>query len=187
MTKDLTILVAHCDDEFLFMFPFLARAKKIVCLTSDINNPRRMWCKERKKGFKEVCDLVGAESVCLDYSSRFYALENQGLAELVKTVRHLLSESEIIATHNAWGEYGHWDHIFCNMVARMTDKPVVTTNIRVEADWYPVHCLYQGTHVDMVKNDMAFHEQCMGIYRKYGAMGWSYEPVKSAMVIEVTK
>lgn len=187
MTKDLTILVAHCDDEFLFMFPFLQRAKKIICLTSDINNPNRAWCKERKHGFKEICDLVGAESVCLDNSSRFYALENRGLAEVVRLARYLLEDSEVVATHNAWGEYGHWDHVFCHQIARQSGKKVLTTGIVLEADWYPVNEYFQGDYCGTVQNDMAFHEKCMEIYRKRGAMGWSYAPVKEASIFEVMR
>ncbi len=185
--KDLTILVAHCDDEFLFMFPFLNRAKKIICLTSDINNPRREWCKERRKGFKEVCDLVGAESICLDHSSRFFSLSNQDLAKVVGEARELLAGSDVIATHNAWGEYGHLDHVLCNQIARQTGKQVLTTDIIVEADWYPVKRFYQGKVVGYFENDMTFHEKCMAIYKERGAMGWSYAPVKHASLVEVVK
>ncbi|NCC60046.1 MAG: hypothetical protein EOM12_03720 [Verrucomicrobiae bacterium] len=183
--RDLTILVAHCDDEFLFMWPFLARAKKIVCLTSDANNPRRAWCKGRKKAFMEVCDLVGAEGVCLDHSSRFFSLPNAELAAVVAQARECLYGSSLIATHNAWGEYGHLDHVMCHQIARQTCAKVLTTNAVVRADWYPVVPYLQGKNIDHVKNDMLFHERCMGIYRGHGAMGWSWEPLREVSVVEV--
>lgn len=185
--KDITVLVAHCDDEFLFMFPALIfdRVKRIVCVTSDIHNSERQWCSRRKEGFLAVADLVKAEGICLDYSSDFFRLPKPDLFKCVSDIGRLIQDSEIIFTHNAWGEYGHFDHILCHNVARTSGRHVLTQDIALQADWYPVKAFRQGEVICRVKNDLGLHDRCMDIYTRLGAMGWGYPAVLETNVIEV--
>ena len=186
------VLTAHCDDEFLFLFPafysslFSGIKKKVVCVTSDIVNPRRVWAKERKKGFADVCRFFKVDEFkCLDYSSRFYSMENDDLAMCVEEVRAHIQDADAIFTHNAWGEYGHLDHAMCHQIARMTGKPVFTTDICLQADWYIAKPYYQGSVIGEAENDMFKHAQCMGMYDQYGAMRWRRETIIKSNIIQV--
>jgi len=55
--------MAHPDDEIIFGWPVLKEAQKIIICSSDLNNPERAWCKDRKKALKDVCELLGKEMV----------------------------------------------------------------------------------------------------------------------------
>lgn len=186
--KELTLLVAHCDDEFLFMFPALQeyKVKKIICVTSDKHNPNRVWCKDRAKAFEKVCEAVGAEPVCMDFSSRFFSLPNKELAEVMEAVRSKIKTSDALFTHNAWGEYGHLDHVMCHQIAQMRGLPFFTQDIVVQADWYPVKGYCQGrVERGPVRRDLGAYAKFSELYASYGAWGWSWGGVEAASVIEV--
>src|SRR5277367_2819350 len=104
--KDVTLLIAHPDDEALFCWPVLDRVKRIVCASSDRFNAERQWCRERGDCLRDVGKLLGAEIVCLDHSSEFYRLPTRTgeLKLLAQTLMDQLRGEEIIFTHNAWGE-----------------------------------------------------------------------------------
>lgn len=187
MNKDITILVGHPDDEFLFGFPVIHRAKKIIACVDDKTHPTRQWCNRRAEAFADVCKMVGAEGVCLRHDSGFIKKEHKDLVAFVAEVRRHLEGAETIFTHNAWGEYGHTDHILLHQIVRMTDARMLTTDIVLQADWYPIIPKYSGRHIAHVQNDLVFHEKCMEIYRSYKAMGWPYPPVKDCMLVEVER
>lgn len=188
MNKDITILIAHPDDEFLFGFPVIHRAKKIIACVDDMTHPTRQWCRRRKEAFAEVCKMVGAESVCLRYDSGFVKLDagkDKPLGRFVSEVREAIKDADTVFTHNDWGEYGHTDHQFLNSLVKMTGKRMLTTDIVLEADWYKVRGSGKGSAIGYVKNDLDFHNRCVSIYRRYEAFGWPYPPVEAANIIEV--
>lgn len=193
MKKDVTILIAHPDDEFLFGFPVIQRAKKIIACVDDMTHPTRQWCRQRKDAFAEVCKLVGADCVCLRYDSGFAKLDagrNAPIGRFVAEVRDTIKDAECVYTHNDWGEYGHLDHQFLNTIVKMNCSQSMakmwTSDIVLEADWYSPRGYSQGGHsLGCVQNDLDFHNKCAGIYRKYGAFGWACPPVEAANIIEV--
>jgi hypothetical protein len=109
--KDVTLLIAHADDENLFCWPVLDRVKRIICASNDSENPERAWCKERGKCLDEVGELLGADVIQLPYNSEFYRLPTRdgSLKCAAVTIMGHLRGAETIFTHNAWGEYGHLD------------------------------------------------------------------------------
>jgi len=179
--------MAHPDDEFLFGFPVIHRAKKIIACVDDKTHPTRTWCRRRDEAFKEICAMVGAEAQVLRFDSGFRGLEHEKMKDFVGQVFHAVKDAETLFTHNAWGEYGHWDHIILHGIARQAGKPVLTTDISLHADWYHVQPVTQGLKVDHCRNDMRFHEQCMEIYHSKGAMGWTMPPVQECNLIEVLR
>lgn len=188
MHKDVTMLVAHPDDEFLFGFPAIHRAKKIIACVDDTTHPTRAaWCSRRKEAFADVCKLVGAECQVLRYDSGFRGLEHKAMQRFTHEVFQALKGAEMIFTHNAWGEYGHWDHIVLNSLVKQAGVhwPIITTDICLQADWYPVRPHRQGHLVSKHENDLDFHERCMDIYRAVGAMGWDQPPVTRCNLVEV--
>lgn len=184
--KEITILMAHPDDEFLFGWPVLKNAKKIIACVDDKTHPKRQWCRLRSEAFKEIGDLVGAQTVCLRHDSGFARFkDNKQLNAFVEEVREAIKDDETIFTHNGWGEYGHLDHIFLHQLVRMSGKRMLTTDIAMHADWYHVKPYRQGESLGYYENDMKFHEACMNIYRSYKAMGWPYPAIKSCLLVEV--
>lgn len=183
--KDITVLIAHPDDEFLFAWPVLRRAKKIIACVDDMTHPTRQWCRRRKEAFAEVGKLVGADTVCLRHDSGFVHKSHKDLIAFVEEVRAQIADADVVYSHNGWGEYGHLDHILLHQIARMSGKRMLTTDICLQADWYRVSPYWQGKTVEHCVNDMKFHEECMRIYKSFGAMGWTCPPVIGCNLIEV--
>lgn len=188
--KDITILAAHCDDEIIFGWPVLQKAKAVICCSSDRHNPDRVWCKDRAKALREVCDLVGAKMVCLDHNSEFYRVnarvgeltalhvqvdqELAGLSHLIDGIKHIDS---LLYTHNAWGEYGHLDHILVHQIAIASGLPVITSDMCAQAGWLNVIARPPEKKICDCDNDLAFYAACKAIYMKYGCWTWSQAPI----------
>lgn len=152
--KDITLLIAHPDDEALFCWPVLDRVKRIVCASNDSENPERKWCRERGLCLEEVGKLLGAEVVHLPCASEFYRMHTRdgSLKSLATVLMGHLRGSEIIFTHNAWGEYGHIDHILCHHIARTvqarTGCELLVSDIAVTETpaWFPITPWIQSTN-----------------------------------------
>ncbi|OFX13198.1 MAG: hypothetical protein A2Z18_11050 [Armatimonadetes bacterium RBG_16_58_9] len=185
MERDLTILIAHPDDELLFLWPFLARAERLVCVVSDKDNPERAWCARRAEALSCVCDLAGIDSVeCLDYNSEFYRLptRDESLKRMAENILEALSEADIIATHNPWGEYGNLDHILCHQIARQTNARLLTTGIAQAVNWLPIRTWSPGRALGHHQLDRALFDQCKAVYDALGCWTWSLPPVESVEV-----
>jgi hypothetical protein len=185
--RNLTILVAHPDDELIFGWPVLVKAKKIITCVDDMTHGTRQWCRGRKAALEEICAMLGTECEILRFDSGFSRLpqENGSLRVFVEAVRKAIKDEGLIFTHNAWGEYGHLDHVLINSLARQSGKTIWTTDICMDADWYRPHAHEQGLPFQGVRNDMDLYRKCVEIYRKHGAFGWPYEPIQECNLIEV--
>ncbi len=176
--KNITMLIAHPDDEVIFGWPVLQRAKRIVCCSSDLNNLERQWCKDRKLALKEICDMLGIELVCFDYNSEFYRI-NARAGELLQLQAQVSIQcaGSILFSHNSWGEYGHLDHILVNQIALASGNTLLTTDICMDAGW--LHCtpVPQGNKVEGCEIDLDLYNRCKAIYDKYGCWTWSKEPI----------
>lgn len=184
MDSKITILIAHPDDEIIFGFPVIKQTKKIISCVSDINNPKRAWNKDRKYGLKEICELIGAEFVCFDYSSKFHNLGNKEISIFVNVILNAIKNEETIFTHNDWGEYGHLDHQLVNTIVKLSGKRMLVTDINLYADWYKVHPYNQGTKIGEFENDLDFYNKCADIYRKYNSWTWTYPTILKAGLYE---
>jgi len=187
MKQNLTILIAHPDDEFLFAWPVIREARRIIACVDDKTHKTRQWCRRRSEAFHEIGKLVGAETICLRHDSGFVKKEHNELLRFVSEVRDLIPQDESIFTHNGWGEYGHTDHMFLNQLVKMTGNRMLTTDICLRADWYEIRPYFQGSPLSQHKNDLEFHNKCMSIYRSYNAMGWQCPPIMDCNLIEVTR
>ncbi len=200
--RDVTLLISHPDDEAIFLWPFLDRVKRIVCASSDQSNLSRKWCSERGKCLIEVAELLGCKTHISGANSEFYRAETRPVAKLYAHSARLIDElkgAEIIATHNAWGEYGHLDHILCHHIARTvqarTDCELLVTDIAVRGEpaWLPIAPWVQG-HPKMIdipgtslrhkwlELDRALFDRIKAIYDARGCWTWSWEPVRRSRV-----
>lgn len=173
--KNYTVLIAHPDDEILFMWPVLYRAKRIICASSDENNPVRGWCRERKSCLEKIGRLIGAEVICLDYDSEFYRLDVRSgqLKNFMNKIMDFLDEP--LFTHNAHGEYGNIDHILCNRAAKLAGIKPNTTDISVETDWMPIRSGLKYNNRRTFPPEL-FNE-LSSVYKKKNCWTWSFPPV----------
>jgi hypothetical protein len=170
-----TILIAHPDDELLWMWPALENAKKIVCLSSDANNPERQWCKERRLCLREIGQKLNIEVVCFDHNSEFYRTSTRDSA-LKRLALEAMKELETpVFTHNQWGEYGHIDHILCNQIAMNSGCDVYSTDIAYDVNWLPIkpYVQYEKRHSMNIDQFRYLKE----VYDKRGCWTWSHNPI----------
>ena len=187
--KDITLLIAHPDDEALFCWPVLDRVKRIICASNDSENPERQWCKERGKCLEEVGELLGADVIQLPYNSEFYRLPTRDgqLKHLAETLLRHMADAETVFVHNAWGEYGNLDHIVCHHIARVwqaeTRRELLVSDIATEINWLPVRAWEQGGRPVMSHefNPERF-DRIKAIYDARGCWTWAWEPVERARV-----
>jgi LmbE family N-acetylglucosaminyl deacetylase len=197
--RDVTLLISHPDDEALFCWPVLDRVKRIICASNDSQNPKRVWCKDRGLCLEEVGKLIGADVIQLPMNSEFYRLptRDESLKCLASTLRRHLADAETVFTHNAWGEYGHIDHILMHHIARVWQaekrRELLVSDIATEIDWLPVTPWIQGAPLwidvpgcaprDRVfEIDRPLFDRIKGIYDARGCWTWTWEPVERCLV-----
>lgn len=168
--------MAHPDDEIIFGFPVIKEVNKIIICSSDLNNPERAWCGDRKTAFEEVCEYLGVKMVCLDYNSEFYRLptRDETLKKMANEILDIVGDD--IFTHNPWGEYGHLDHILIHNILK--HKNPCYSDIAIDLNWLPIH--KTGEFVREVENDLDLYNKIKSIYDKYGCWTWSQPPILKA-------
>ena len=212
--KDVTLLIAHPDDEALFLWPFLDRVKRIVCASNDRHNAERAFCRERGTCLSEVGVLLGCDIVQFSNPSEFYRSGARGgeLKGIANLLAGHLRDAEIIATHNAWGEYGHLDHIVCHHIARtvqaQTGCELLVSDIATEINWLPIRAWHQGTELSLAPDgrsgsilfrkplsdrpvvsygirseiDRPLFDRIKAIYDARGCWTWAWEPTEKCRV-----
>lgn len=186
--KDVTLLIAHPDDEALFCWPVLDRVKRIVCASDDSQNPERVWCKDRGLCLEEVGELLEADVIHLPYNSEFYRLPTRdgSLKKMAETLLRHLSDAEVLFSHNSWGEYGHLDHLLMHHVARVwqwqTRRELLVSDIAEEINWLPIGRRSQGNEYRDHVMDWRLFDRIKAIYDARGCWTWSRPPVDTARV-----
>lgn len=191
--RDITLLIAHPDDEALFCWPVLDRVKRIVCASSDLNNPARAFCRERRYCLEDVGKLLGAEIVCFDADSEFYRLPTRdgSLFRHIHALIDALATSETVFTHNSWGEYGNLDHILCHHAVRLWNSEcrgeLVVSDIATEINWLPVTPWFQSEEFfgEAYKDhflDREMFDRIKAIYDARGCWTWAWAPVEKCRV-----
>lgn len=200
--KDVTLLIAHPDDEALFAWPVLERVKRIVCASNDAFNPERAWCAERGECMRDVAKLLGCEIVMHSNNSEFYRSQtrNGALKLIASDLAYAIGNPLVLFTHNAWGEYGNLDHILCHHIARTvqawTGCQLLVSDIAQEINWLPITAWKQGALVPAVSNcpdeyreehqiDRDLFDRIKGIYDARGCWTWSWPPQERARVYSV--
>lgn len=110
MKKNVLVIIAHPDDETLWMGGYLLRNKKnwnttVICLT-------RKSDKDRLPKFKKVMKALGTKGLIYDLDDTDLK-RHLSKEEILKTIEpHIKNkEFDMLFTHNANGEYGHIRHI----------------------------------------------------------------------------
>jgi LmbE family N-acetylglucosaminyl deacetylase len=193
MSRDVTMLIAHPDDEILFGWPVLDRVSRIICPTSDRYNPTRDWCKERGDCLREVGKLIGAKVEILDNNSEFYRLPTRdgSLKTLANTLLRMLDGTEKLFTHNAWGEYGNIDHMLLHYIGRtfqtQTGCELLVTDIATEINWLPVTewnmwKIGADDRSPLHQLDRQLFDRIKAIYDAKGCWTWSFPAAETCSV-----
>ena len=130
--KKALVVVAHPDDETIWMGCTIARNKKIawtifsLCRASD---------RDRAPKFKRVCEYYGAQSVIadLDDDGKLSLEDAKQEAKKIILERIDFSEFDYIFTHGANGEYGHERHIAVHLAI---DELIKARKIKPETVFY---------------------------------------------------
>lgn len=125
------IVVAHPDDEILWLSSVMARADAVVlCFGAPYGRPEKAENRERavahlpiaglenlalpESGAKMLADWenpelteTGIKSSDPEAQARYEA----NFAVLIAKLRPILTGATDVYTHNPWGEYGHTEHI----------------------------------------------------------------------------
>lgn len=192
------MVIAHPDDEIIFGWPILQDSgikKKILCCSSDLNNPERAWCKHRKMSLFEVGQKTNSTTMCLDYNSEFYRFETRQ-ETLSKMMRHVemsieaMKPFDYIFTHNYWGEYGHIDHIIINSVIINSSYPTIISDMFIKSNWVPfetkpVRYSKLFNESARINLNLSFYNDIKSIYAKSNVWTWSKDPIIECKIAEI--
>lgn len=178
LEKKYTIVIAHPDDEVIFGWMVIKQATKIIAVVSDCQSTSSFpQYKQRKYALEEIGKLVDTPTICLDYNSGFYKLPEKEIEILKNTLAIVTKYSDIIFTHNEFGDYGHPDHVCLYNLIVLLNKKIVVSDAAFGKKVI-------GKHIGMYQNDLNFYERCHQIYLKYNCWTWNNPPITKATLIE---
>ena len=141
--KRALVVIAHPDDETIWMGGTIARNKKIdwtifsLCRASD---------RDRAPKFKRVCEYYGAKSIISDLDDNGNLSLEEAKQEAKKNILKKIgfNKFDYIFTHGANGEYGHELHIAVHLAI---DELIKEEKIKPKTVFY----------FDYVKNNYLEH------------------------------
>jgi LmbE family N-acetylglucosaminyl deacetylase len=194
------VVVAHPDDESLWLSSALASADRVVfCFGDPFERPKLSAARRRAVA---VLPLAGLIDLKLPESGGGFSVdwENPRPSEagieisdaaarvryeanypkLVDALRPVLAECARVYTHNPWGEYGHAEHIqVYRAVAALQAEFGYTigfSNYVGSASWNLAQQLGRRpcwARRRTVQPDEATARRLMGVYRRHGAWTWT--------------
>ncbi len=195
------LVVAHPDDETLWLSSVIASADRIVfCYGDQFEKPKKAAARRRAVAalpLRGIVDLGIAESGALRFVDWMHPRLTAAGIEiadpevrsryehsyqmLIAGLRPALAGMRDVYTHNPWGEYGHPDHIQVHRaVAALQAELGYTiwfTNYVGAASW-PLACALSAqpywTQRRVVQPDRAMARRLMRIYRRHGAWTWTW-------------
>ncbi len=195
----MSVVVAHPDDEILWLSSVVASADRIVfCFGDPFGKPLMSAARRRAVAALPLTGLVdlklpesgagflvdwarvrptcaGVEIVEAGARARYEG----NYAKLIRALRPLLIGCRDVYTHNPWGEYGHAEHIqvYRAVVALQAELGYVVwfSNYVGSASWPLAQRLSATpcwTRRRKVRPDLATARGLMRIYRRHDAWTW---------------
>ena len=204
------VVVAHPDDEALWLSSALASAERVVyCFGELFNRPRDSEARRQALAvlpLSRIIDLAVPESgagVCANWArpqptpcgiqitqpaerTRY----ESNYAAILERLRSALAGCRAVYTHNPWGEYGHTEHIqVYRAVAALQAELGFTlwfSNYVGSRSW-PLARLSGGLRWSerrIVPPDRTTARALRRVYRRHGAWTWTaahYWPAREAL------
>jgi LmbE family N-acetylglucosaminyl deacetylase len=194
------IVVAHPDDESLWLSSVLASAERVVfCFGAPFERPKMAEARRRAVA---ALPLAGLVDLKLPESGGGFSVdwENPQLTEtgiaisdpqvrgrydanyarLVEALRPVLAGCAEVYTHNPWGEYGHAEHIqvYCAVAALQAELgyTIWFSNYVGPVSWPlagQIGRLPCWADRRAVQPDEAMARRLMRLYRQNGAWTWT--------------
>lgn len=196
----MAVVVAHPDDEALWLSSVLASAERIVfCFGDPFEKPQKSAARQKAVAalpLTGIVDLGLPESgagFCVDWehpqltpagieiadaaaSTRYEA----NYAKLVEALRRHLAGFGDVCTHNPWGEYGHAEHIQVHRAVAALQAELGYTiwfsNYVGAASWPLARQFCKQpcwTQRRILRPDLAMARRLMCVYRRHGAWTWT--------------
>jgi LmbE family N-acetylglucosaminyl deacetylase len=200
MSSRAAIVVAHPDDEALWLSSAIASAERIVfCHGDPFGRPAIAEARRRAVDalpFHDIIDLALPES-----GSRLHVdwahpkLTPTGIEitdtavreryeanypKMVEGLRRALAGFGVVYTHNPWGDYGHPDHIQVHRAVAALQAElgyaIWFSNYVGSQSWLLAEQLGQAlswAERRIVPPDVATARRLMQVYRRHGAWTWT--------------
>ncbi len=114
------------------------------------------------------------------------------MPEFYELVKSIIEKSGCthVFTHNLHGEYGHPDHRILFHAVLCCRKPMLITDMSIDANWIPKQASMYENLFDRPWHsshtvDADFYAECEAIYRKHGCWTWSKPPIEFCSVMEL--
>jgi LmbE family N-acetylglucosaminyl deacetylase len=196
------VVVAHPDDEALWLSSVVASADRIVFGFGEVfDKPRESEARRQAVAALPLSGIVNlgipesgagwkSSQVRLEltpsairiFDATARARYESNYATLLEGLRASLAGCSDVYTHNPWGEYGHSEHIqVYGAVTALQDELGYTvwySNYVGGRNWTFVRQLAERlswARRSIVKPDVATARKLMRVYRRYGA--WTYPSV----------
>ncbi len=194
------VVAAHPDDEILWLSAALADDRPVIlCFGAPFGRPEKAAARQRavaELGLAHLANLALPEAgvrKLVDWShpeltptgmaitdAPGQARYDANFRRLLTDLRPLLAGASDVYTHNAWGEYGHPEHVqvhravaelqtelrftlwFSNYVAPLTWG--LAQRLGAEPCW---------AEKRVVQPDMAFAKRLRRVYLRHGVWTWS--------------
>ena len=196
----MAVVVAHPDDESLWLSSVVALADRIVfCFGDPFDKPRMSRARRRAVSALPLSCLVDLKipesgaGFSVNWTSAELTPAGVEISEaaarkryednypkLVEALRPVLTGYTDVYTHNPWGEYGHAEHIqVYRAVAALQLElgyTICFSNYVGAASW-PLARQFSRqpcwTHHRIVRPDTVTARKLMHIYRRHGAWTWT--------------
>lgn len=130
--KEILVIVAHPDDETIWMGGTLLNYKKKGNSNITIISLCRSEDSDREPKFRKACDILGVKKENCHISNlddgeegEYKKISNQNIINRILELTHD-KKYEILYTHGEAGEYGHLRHLNVhNAVCEMLDKKLL--------------------------------------------------------------
>jgi LmbE family N-acetylglucosaminyl deacetylase len=193
------IIVAHPDDEILWLSSILQQAERIVFCFQDCASAPKLGpgrnrliaeyplSRVETLGIEESLSFNSADwrypalteyGIRISNSSRIRKAYERNYHELIRRLTPIVANHRNVFTHNPWGEYGHEDHI---QVYRALRKLQETAKFNL---WFSNYCSEKSTRLMMkhvsgfstdyitLPTNLELAESLKDLYKKYGCWTW---------------